>query len=309
MEMAILRDAALLRHFLAVAREGSVSAAANRLALTQPALTKSIRKLEAHLGVPLFERLPRGVALTRFGRMLLPHARRIESECHFAEMELHAFRSGRSGKLRVGAGPFFGTALVPGAAARLQQHFPGLVVELVVGVNDETYPRLVDGELDLLFGALPDAATVPPHIDRRPIVDINSRIVAGERHPLLRKRRARAADLAASPWAIYQQDRDMVGHLFRMMRDEGQPPVRIMVEVNSLTALIQVLKAGPYLSCFPEALVAAYPDLGLSFVPFDRPLWRFPAGALIHRALERYAPANLLFDLVRADAERLARNR
>jgi len=80
MGISILRDTPLLRHFLAVATEGSISAACTRLAVTQPALTKSIQRLEAQLGVKLFERLPRGMALTRYGNTLLPHARRIEAE-------------------------------------------------------------------------------------------------------------------------------------------------------------------------------------------------------------------------------------
>src|SRR4029453_86163 len=104
MGISILRDAALLRQFLAVATEGSVSAACARLAVTQPALTKSIQGLEAQLGVRLFERLPRGMALTAFGRTLLPHARRIEAECHFAEVEMQAFRGGRARRLGVGGG-------------------------------------------------------------------------------------------------------------------------------------------------------------------------------------------------------------
>jgi DNA-binding transcriptional LysR family regulator len=307
MEMALLRDAALLRHFLAVAREGSVSAAAERLAVTQPALTKSLKKLESHLGVTLFERLPRGVALTSFGKTLLPHARRVEAECRFAEVEMQAFRGGRSGRLRVGAGQYFGAALVPGAVARLQERFPDLVVELVVGVNELTLPRLLDGDLDLVFGALPVEVQLPPYIARRLIVELRQRVIAGHRHPLMRRRKVTAKDFEAYPWAIYQQDRDMVSRLFAMLRDEGAAPPRIMAEVNSLTALIQLLRAGTYLTCFAEALVAAHPDLGLACVPFERPVWRFPAGALTHRALEDYPPAKMLFDFVRRDTEKLAR--
>src|SRR5258708_5519294 len=143
MGISILRgaDAAFVRHFLAVANEGSISAACTRLAVTQPALTKSIQRLETQLGVKLFERLPRGMALTPYGNTLLPHARRIEAECRFAEVEMQAFRGGRSGRLRVGAGPYFGAALVPGAIARLQERYPKLDVEIMVVVNDVILPH------------------------------------------------------------------------------------------------------------------------------------------------------------------------
>ena len=133
------------------------------------------------------------------------------------------------------------------------------------------------------------------------------RAVAGGSHPLLTARRVTARELSAFPWAIYQQDREIVGHLFAMMRDEGAKPPRIAAEVNSLTALIQLLKAGRYLSCMAEALVDAYPELGLAAVPFARPILRFLTGALIHRSLERHAPARLLHEFVREHAERLRR--
>ena len=307
MGISILRDAPLLRQFLAVATEGSLSAACARLAVTQPALTKSIQRLEAQLGVKLFERMPRGMALTPFGKTLLPHARRIEAECHFAEVEMQAFRGGRTGRLRVGAGPYFGAALVPGAIALLQERYPKLDVEIMVGVNDVILPHLLDGALDLAFCRLPGADALPSFIDRRPFFEIESRVVAGSRHPLAGAARVTARELAALPWAIYQQDREVVGHLFATMRDEGAKPPRIAAEVNSLTALIQLLKAGPYVSCMAEALVDAYPELGLAVIAFARPILRFPAGALIHRSLERHAPARLLYELVREHAERLRR--
>ena len=93
--MAILRSAPLLRQFLAVVNEGSLTAAAQKVSVTQSALTKSMRKLEQALGAPLFERLPRGIALTVYGKTLLPHAQRIVAECRLADLELQAFGSGQ----------------------------------------------------------------------------------------------------------------------------------------------------------------------------------------------------------------------
>jgi DNA-binding transcriptional LysR family regulator len=307
MGISILRDTPLLRQFLAVAAEGSLSAACARLAVTQPALTKSIQRLETQLGVKLFERLPRGMALTPYGKTLLPHARRIEAECHFAEVEMQAFRGGRTGRLRVGAGPYFGAALVPRAIARLQERYPKLDVEIMVGVNDVILPRLLDGELDLAFCRLPATEELPPFIDCRAFFEIASRVVAGTHHPAFASKHVTARELSAFPWVIYQQDREVVGHLFSTMRDEGAKPPRIAAEVNSLTVLIRMLKEGRYLSCIAEPLVDAYPELGLAVVPFARPILRFPTGALIHRSLERHAPARLLHDLVREHAERLRR--
>src|SRR5689334_10300806 len=102
--MPLLRNADLLRPFLAVARTGNLSAAARELSLSQPALTKSVRKLEEIVGVPLFERRARGMTLTGSGTALLAHARRIEAQCRFADAEIGAIARGEAGSIRIGAG-------------------------------------------------------------------------------------------------------------------------------------------------------------------------------------------------------------
>src|ERR687894_1435188 len=93
--MDLLRNIGLLRHFLVVAREGNVTAAAQRLGISQPALTKSIRRLEEECGAPLFDRHTRGVSLTLYGKALLRHARLIDTECRFATSEIEALRHGQ----------------------------------------------------------------------------------------------------------------------------------------------------------------------------------------------------------------------
>jgi DNA-binding transcriptional LysR family regulator len=118
------QNIALLRQFLAVAKAGSISAGAQDLAMSQPAVTKAIHRLEDELGVSLFERRARGIALTRFGEALLRHAKLIETEWSFAQAEIGAFRAGHAGRLRIGGGPFFGAALLPRAIARLHESFP-----------------------------------------------------------------------------------------------------------------------------------------------------------------------------------------
>jgi DNA-binding transcriptional LysR family regulator len=91
-----------------------------------------------------------------------------------------------------------------------------------------------------------------------------------------------------------------------MMREEGATPPRIAAEVNSLTALVQLLKSGPYLSCMADPFVQAQPaDSVLAPVPLARPVRTFAAGALLHRSLESYPPANALCELVRQGAAAL----
>ena len=163
--MPLLRSAALLRDFLAVAEMGSVSAAAQALGVSQPALTKSVRRLEEHYRLALFERRARGMLLTAFGETLLRHAKLIDAQCRFADAEMQALGQGAGGRLRVGAGPFWGATVLPLAIACVQQRLPKLEIELDVGVNTVIHPRLVAGDLDIVVCALPDTHPLPADIE------------------------------------------------------------------------------------------------------------------------------------------------
>jgi len=298
MVMTLLRSAGLLRPFLAVARAGTLSAAARELAVSQPALTKSVRKLEQQVGVPLFDRRARGMALTASGAALLAHARMIEAQCRVADGELEALARGQAGRIRLGAGPYWGNTVVPRAIARLHERLPGLDVGLEVAVNTVIQPKLYAGELDVIVGALPESAGLPPGIERRDICRINLRVVAGRDHPLQRRKRVTVADLGRYPWVVYQHDRDVMDNLAGLLRRGGAAPPEIRVETNSVTAVLQLLRSGPYLACLADAFLRAAPEPGIAVLRYPHEIWSFPSGALFHTAVRDFAPIRLLIDLI-----------
>lgn len=305
--MPLLRNAALLRDFLAVAATGSVSAAAGSLGVSQPALTKSIRRLESHYGLALFERRARGMALTPFGETLLAHAKLIDAQCRFADAEMQAFTKGATGRLRIGAGPFWGATVMPLAIVRLQQQLPNLEIELDVGVNTVIHPRLFAGDLDIVVCALPDAGVPPAGIDVHRFFDLTMRVIAGDDHPLVRRRHVSAADLAPYPWALYQRDREIVHKLVTALRDDGGAPPRVMVQSSSVLAVLEMLKSGPYLSCIADAFLRVRPDVGVRVVPFPHDIWSCPSGALYHRTLRHFAPVQALIGVIDEISARLLR--
>ncbi len=296
--MSLLRAAGLLRPFLAVARTGNLSAAARELAITQPALTKSVRKLERQFGVALFERKSRGMALTPSGTALLAHARAIEAHCRVADSELDARARGETGSIRLGAGTYWGNTVMPQAVAALQQQLPGLEVTLEVGVYAAILARLFAGELDLVVGALPELVALPAGIERRDFMRIHLRVVAGTQHPLHRRTRVSAAELARYPWVLYQHDRDVLDKLAAAMRRDGAPEPRVSVETSSLLAVMELLRSGPYLACVADAFLRASPDLGVAPVRYLREIWTFPSGALFHSSLRDFPPIRSLLELV-----------
>src|SRR5438874_5963720 len=294
MVMVLLRSIGLLRPFLAVAKAGNLSAAARDLSVSQPALTKSVRKLEQQFGAVLFDRGARGMALTPSGAALLTHARLIEAQCRFADAEIDALAHGEAGTIRIGAGPYWGPTLVPLAVARLQARFPKLRVDLEVGVNTITLPKLFAGDLDLVMSALPEASTLPAGIAMEDFGEFHLRVVAGDQHPLHRKRRVTAADLARYAWVLYQHDADTLGKLTHVMQSAGAAPPSVVVVTTSLHAVMQFLKSGPYLACLADAYLRAMPEPGIGIVPFRSDIWSFPSGALYHASVRNFAPISAL---------------
>ena len=124
---------------------GSITTAADALNVSQPALTKSIQKLEAEVGTKLFTRVPKGMQLTNAGEILAHHARVMENEYRHATMRIAELSGAEQGGLRVGAGPIWLVRILPPAVAEFQKSHPDVRVTLVGGVIDTLVPALVSG--------------------------------------------------------------------------------------------------------------------------------------------------------------------
>ena len=168
-------------------------------------------------------------------------------------MELQAFGAGQAGRIKIGAGEFFGATFVPRAIAALRERYPQLGFELHSGLTEVNYPRLLAGELDLHFGTLPQVEQLPDFLTATPLLKVRSRVIAGAQHPLVRKKKAcTPADLARYPWAVLHHDREVIKRLFAVLDQAGDGKVGVSVELTSLAAMVQLLQAGPYLACFAE---------------------------------------------------------
>lgn len=148
-------DLRRLEYFLSVAKHLSITAAAAELGLAQPTLTKSIRLLEEELGVSLFERLPRGVDLTEFGRSLLRHAQAMHVQARDALNEIEGLRGGTIGMVTIGAGPSWLRRHLPRAVARTLSRNPSLRVRIDGGFDDALLRALRHGEVDFVVSELP----------------------------------------------------------------------------------------------------------------------------------------------------------
>jgi DNA-binding transcriptional LysR family regulator len=237
-----------LRYFVTTAELEHFGRAAARLSIVQPALSKQIRELEAEVGTPLFERLPRGVRLTAAGRAFLTDARAVLQQTEAAAQRARDVGRGRAGRLRVG---FVDTAIYHPVLPRIFRDFrrqqPGVDLELV------QQPSLAQGEL-LRTGAL-DAGFVFHHPAHLPT--LAHHFVAADPivlavpapHPFARRRGVRLAELKDEnfvwiPRALSPRFHDGV---HAACARHGFAP-RIVQEGSSDVAILSLVAAGVGLS-------------------------------------------------------------
>lgn len=137
--------------FQAVAASGSVSAGAQRLHVSQSAVSKQLAEFEHALGVTLFDRLPRGVRLTEAGRLLQGYANNLVALEAEAESAIRDLKLGVRGRLRIGASRTVGAYLMPALLARFRRRHPDVELFLQVDSTGAIEQRLIAGDLDIGF--------------------------------------------------------------------------------------------------------------------------------------------------------------
>jgi DNA-binding transcriptional LysR family regulator len=239
-------ELAQVRYFKAVARHGSFSAAAKALGMTQPGLTKAVRRLEASLDCALFVRLPRGVALTEQGQTLLRHAGLLEVQLLDARGEVQALGRGAVGVLRIGAGPSWLSRALPRIVAELSARYPGLTFQVEGGFNRSLTEALRAGDLDLVVSALPDRS--PAGLQAMALTTDTISVVAGQHHPLRKKRRPQPSSTLAYPWVLPGRDVLLRLRLEALFRVAGLEPPAAKIESDSISFIGAVLRNSDMLS-------------------------------------------------------------
>ncbi|WP_028923950.1 LysR family transcriptional regulator [Pseudonocardia acaciae] len=226
-----------LRQFeyaLAVAEEGSVTAAAERLHVAQPSMSQQIRGLERELGVSLFARTPTGLVPTVVGRAFLREAEAAVNAARRARETARAGADELVGELVVSVQMGFGTRQLPAALGALRRRFPRLEVTVFEEPSSAELERLCRrGVLDL---ALMAACKRSP-ADAHHLGDEEFVAVLGAGHPLLAADRVEPRELAGEPWVRFDRDSALDGVLLDVLRDNELPPTTVARVSQTATAV------------------------------------------------------------------------
>lgn len=292
-----------LRYFIHVAEEMHFGRAAARLGISQPPLSQQIRGLEAELGIDLFDRTSRRVALTEAGRLFLPEARATIAQADRAIDAARRVRLGEVGRLALAfttSGPF-----VPEIARALyafRQAYPGIELRLSERGRDEQIAGIEDGSLDLGIVRSFDPPGLPDGIGRRCLLTEDILLAMPETHWLAPQTTpVELAQLAAEDFVMYDPaiGAGFNDHFIAMCARAGFVP-RVAQEAGSLATLLGLVSAGFGVTPVSHSLTRLHPE--------ELVYRNFNGGALasrlwlIHRATLSPAAANFIGCIQMSDA-------
>lgn len=229
-----------LRHLellVVLSETATMRGAATRLHLSQPAISKMLGEIEDCFGARLFERGHRGILANALGASAAFRARVVLNELGRATEEVDALQGGATAVLRVGAPSV--TAAVPAAVVKLRDMVPGAVVQLVEGRVHELIHRLLQGELDCVFGAItPELITSDMFALLEPVMLLEDElcVLASTSHQGMVGRRLKWTDLQSAQWVVPPKE-TLVRQAFMTAFLNGgvTPPVPVIEALSSVT--------------------------------------------------------------------------
>lgn len=271
-------------------RHGSIMQAAQAARMTQPAASRLLAELERVLAVPLFERLPRGVEPTWYGKVLIRRAGASLAEMDAAWQEVTELRSGLSGRVAVGAILTPSATLVPAAVALLKSRHARVSVSIEVEASKRLVECLRTGELDIVIGRVADAAAAA-ELHFEPITDEPHCLLVRAGHPLLARTGVDLRELAGQAWIVPPEDSILRDRIAALFLAQGLEQPAETVTASALPVIAALLARSEMVAPLPVELVQPYLDSGLlAALPFDLQL-RMEMYGIVTRRRHQPSPA------------------
>ncbi len=279
-----------LKAFLEVAETGSFSEAATRLALSQPALSRTIKAIEETLAIRLFDRDTRNVALTPAGHELRPIALRIVREFDASFSEFSRFVSGRRGRVVIATLPSMAAVLLPGAVARFRDTRPDVDFQILDAHSGSVQSAVAEGLAEI-------GLTAQPTPDR----DLVYRPLLSDEFGLVCRRDDALATRDVVSWKIFA-DRPFIamssGSSVRAITDAAflqcGMAISPLFECGFLATARALVDAGLGITALPGLTVPLMAETGLVWRPLVDPTLKRSLG-VVHRAGATLAPATQAF--------------
>lgn len=257
-----------LRYFVAVAEEGSFSRAAAKVRVAQPSLSQQIRKLEAEVGQPLFDRLPRSVVMTEAGRCLIDYARQILASIGDARRCVDELKGEIAGKVAVGAIPTIAPYVLPELVVTFQKHYPDVTLEIVEDVTEGITRRIEAGELDVALASTcrPSTTLRGESVGTEPLLALVS-----EKHPLAKKDLVEFDDLKSQRFLLLHEMHCLSQQVNQLLESRRLRP-EIALAGSQLSTIANMVAASIGVSIVPQMMVKHHATPGCVSLPFAPPV-------------------------------------
>jgi DNA-binding transcriptional LysR family regulator len=235
-----------LRVLHEVIEQGSMVKAAERLAITQPVVSKTIADLEYLVGLRLLDRGPQGIEPTLYGRALLKRSVSIFDDLKASINELESLADPGAGELRIGCTEAMGAALVPAIIGRLSRQYPRMTFEVFLSDPATLLDHLRGRRVDLIVGPFTpdsdndDLEITVLHRDRL-------HVVAGPSNPWVSRRKVSLSDLLNDRWVLPPPSHPIGALVVNAFRQSGSQPPRNVVTVTSAQFTTRLIADGEFL--------------------------------------------------------------
>ena len=270
-------DTPTLTAFMAVAETGSFSAAAERLYITQPAISKRIALLEQQLEARLFDRVGRQIQLTEAGRSLLPRARQVLMDVEDMARAIHDLSGEVGGKLRIGTSHHIGLHRLPPVLRQFSRDYPLVKLDIHFIDSEEAWEGVLHGDLEM------GVVTLPPQPDERLHSEViwNDPLVfmCAPEHPLAKQENL-TLEAFTDHSAILPSPITFTRGIVERLFDEHNLKLDIAMSTNYLETIHMMVSIGLGWSVLPATMV----DRGMVQLPVDAPLPQRQLGVVTHPA-------------------------
>jgi DNA-binding transcriptional LysR family regulator len=291
-----LRD---LHVLLTVAQSGSMTRAAELLAISKPVVSKTISDLEHALGVRLLDRTSAGVEPTAYGRAFLNCGTAVFDDLRRGVQEIEYLSDPTVGELRIGAPTPFTDGLIPAVLARLAERFPRIVVHAVEGDTAVLCRMLRERKIDLAVGRTWGSAG-GDEFSTEPLFDEHLFVVASLDSPWSRRRKVELAELLDEPWTMPELDTVVGALIVEGFRSAGLALPAAQIVSNSMAVRTRLVATGRFLTMLSSSIVHFGAErLLLKILPVTLPLRSQPAQIMTLKDRTPKAIARLFTDELR----------
>lgn len=264
-----------------VARNKSITLSCEELDISQPALTRSIKRLESVLQHDVFTRNSRGVELTEEGKIFYKYAEKLENEFNTTLKEINAASENQVLEIMIGADNLWAEAYLTDVLIKFNNEHPNAQFRVIGGPVKSHLTSLIDGKLDIVLGSSDFEVANANEIFKKKLSKIKYYIIGNKEHPLMSKSNIGISDLVNYYWVIYQNSSSFVWDINELYEENGLPRAKIALHTAFLPQAIKHVKSSDCLMFVPEQLLEYMENNNLYEIPDLGPIHTMDTGYVV----------------------------